>query len=402
MFRVLVYVLISLLLISCGTVPVPVGNSPGTRQTASNTSNNTSGPRHPSRQPKIIPHKDDTDQNVTAIPIDESEKEEAGQSDVPKTTIRQHILLAVDAMQIGNVKTARKHLMQVRRREPENLVADKLLKQIDRPSHTYFGKANFKYRVRRGDTLSSLAQRYLDDKMLFYGLAKYNGMKDPRSLKPGMRIKIPGKRPRNIDARGNIIPSISTEYKLAKKYYDAGKYQPAIDLLEEKVRSSRKSDREVDLLVLVYSEYAKVLIKKADLLNAQNILQKAIKIHPRDKKLRNQLIQTENGLKAEDLFEEGLSLLQKGEQLAAFKKFRQVLKYRPNHELARKHVKKIRTTVVDGFYKTGMQHYRRQELDNAIQTWDHLLSIDPDHEQAKLYRARAIDLRERLKKFDKN
>lgn len=387
---ILVVVLLFGYLTSCGTVPVPAGKS--ARTSGKPVAKNTTGPQKPPKKPIVIPHVDDDKRvGVTAIPAKEK-------NTAPKTSIRQHILLAVDALQMGNIKRARQNLLVVRRREPENLVADKLMKQIERPSNSYFGKAHFKYRVRKGDTLSTISRKYLDDKMLFYGLAKYNGMNDPRRLKPGMTIKVPGKRPRHLDKRGIHIPAISTEYKLAKKYYDAGKYQPAMDLLEEKVRT-RRSEKEVDLLVLVYSEYAKVLINKADLLNAQNILQKAIKIHPRDKKLRKQLKQTENGLKAENLFEDGLRLLQQDQQLAAFKKFRGVLQYRPNHELARKHVNKIRVTAVDQIHKKAMQAYRQHDLEKAISTWDHLLSIDPDHESAKLYRARSIDLRERVKRL---
>lgn len=41
--------------------------------------------------------------------------------------------------------------------------------------------------------------------------------------------------------------------------------------------------------------------------------------------------------------------------------------------------------------------FQRQDLDRAIALWDRLLELDPDNERAKLNRARALDLQQRIK-----
>ena len=48
-----------------------------------------------------------------------------------------------------------------------------------------------------------------------------------------------------------------------------------------------------------------------------------------------------------------------------------------------------------------MTEYRKQNLDKAIDLWDRVLALDPNHELAKLYRARAVELKVRLEKLDK-
>jgi lipoprotein NlpI len=46
-----------------------------------------------------------------------------------------------------------------------------------------------------------------------------------------------------------------------------------------------------------------------------------------------------------------------------------------------------------------MLAYRRQHLKEAISAWDKVLELDPDHELARLNRARALELQEKLEKF---
>jgi hypothetical protein len=43
--------------------------------------------------------------------------------------------------------------------------------------------------------------------------------------------------------------------------------------------------------------------------------------------------------------------------------------------------------------------YRDQHLDEAIALWDRVLAIEPDFEPAVVYRARAVELKQRLKQY---
>ena len=51
----------------------------------------------------------------------------------------------------------------------------------------------FPYEVRRNDTLSAIAGRYLGDIYSFYILARYNDIKVPKLVAGGQTIRIPGK-----------------------------------------------------------------------------------------------------------------------------------------------------------------------------------------------------------------
>jgi nucleoid-associated protein YgaU len=53
------------------------------------------------------------------------------------------------------------------------------------------GKSGTRYTVRRGDTLSGIAQRELGDSKRWREIAKLNNIRDPRSIDPGDELRLP-------------------------------------------------------------------------------------------------------------------------------------------------------------------------------------------------------------------
>ena len=52
---------------------------------------------------------------------------------------------------------------------------------------------------------------------------------------------------------------------------------------------------------------------------------------------------------------------------------------------------------VDQMHLEALNAYRAQDLSRAIALWDEVLTIQPDHENARLYRAQALQLQQRLR-----
>jgi tetratricopeptide (TPR) repeat protein len=99
----------------------------------------------------------------------------------------------VELLEQGQEEQAAAELQRVLRQEPNHKLASSLMRQIREDPQAQFGREFFNYRVVPGETLSRIAGRYLGDIYLFYGLARYNGIKVPRQLHGGQQIKIPGK-----------------------------------------------------------------------------------------------------------------------------------------------------------------------------------------------------------------
>ena len=99
---------------------------------------------------------------------------------------------AIDLLTQGKAEEARGHLLHVLKVQPANDVARKLLTEIDSDPKTLLGTKAYPYRARPGDTASVLAERLLGDPLMFYALARYNGIDPPSQPLDGRTVMIPG------------------------------------------------------------------------------------------------------------------------------------------------------------------------------------------------------------------
>jgi tetratricopeptide (TPR) repeat protein len=100
---------------------------------------------------------------------------------------------AVGLLEAGHEEQARAELQQALNTDPNNKLAQNLMRQITADPIATLGRESFPYQVRPNDTLSGIAGRYLGDIYSFYILARYNGILVPRQVAGGQTIRIPGK-----------------------------------------------------------------------------------------------------------------------------------------------------------------------------------------------------------------
>jgi len=99
---------------------------------------------------------------------------------------------AIELLDAGRREDARAELTGVLARQPKNAGARRLLEQIDRDPVEMLGSRSYPYRVKSGENLPMLADRFLGDPLLFYVLARYNGIDIPQAMTPGQILRIPG------------------------------------------------------------------------------------------------------------------------------------------------------------------------------------------------------------------
>lgn len=102
------------------------------------------------------------------------------------------IVKAVALLEKGETKKAREKLSAILKSRPGDAAARKLIAQIDGDPKAMLGTSSFPHLARPGDTYQSLAQRYLGDPLMFYALARYNGVAVPTGLSVGSTLRIPG------------------------------------------------------------------------------------------------------------------------------------------------------------------------------------------------------------------
>lgn len=104
-------------------------------------------------------------------------------------------------------------------------------------------------------------------------------------------------------------------------------------------------------------------------------------------------------VKARRLQKESLALLDQGHKDQALARLDQALLVDPQLKPAGTGAAALRQQLLASYHQRAIVLYRDQHLDQAIALWDRVLAIDPNYEPAVIYRARALDLKARLKQF---
>jgi len=108
---------------------------------------------------------------------------------------------------------------------------------------------------------------------------------------------------------------------------------------------------------------------------------------------------TSDAAKARRLQDESLALLHKGQRTQALERMDQALDVDPGLPPDGADAKALRKQLVSVYHQRAIVLYRDQQLDQAISLWNRVLAIEPDFEPATVYRARALELKQRLKQY---
>jgi hypothetical protein len=102
----------------------------------------------------------------------------------------------IAALNAGDEATARKQIRAIQKRTPNDPAASVLAESLDKDPVDLLGPKSFPYTTQPGDTMIALADRFLGNRLKFYQLARYNGVKVPATLAAGTVLRIPGMPPK--------------------------------------------------------------------------------------------------------------------------------------------------------------------------------------------------------------
>ena len=115
-----------------------------------------------------------------------------------------------------------------------------------------------------------------------------------------------------------------------------------------------------------------------------------------------QLVDTDTTQAASFFSQAGKINLANGDNFAAFENFKKASDLDVANEQAMEEMLVLQKDITDKYHREASSAFRRQELDVAIEKWDIVLAVNPDHSSAQLYRTQAIELKERLDKLNSN
>jgi len=307
---------------------------------------------------------------------------------------------AFDLLFEGRADRAERMLEAHLQTSPGDDRARNVLRQIQIPPEEYLGKSSFEYKVKPGETLSVLSQRFLGSYRLFYILARYNNIDTPSLLRAGRVLRIPdsftgetgsdGTQPVPIGSRETSLPRAAAQQKSAPEATLAKYSGVKVDTL------GREETAE---LGAAYQQWIDEALARGDAGDAGKRLAEAERRAPADGRWNDWLQHLKRRVTAEVAYREGIDL-RKVEPAAAAQAFRRALDADPDHDGARTALAELRRDTVPQLHEKAVILYRNQKLDEAIDLWNQILAIDPGFEPARGYRTRAMELRRRLKELE--
>ena len=245
----------------------------------------------------------------------------------------------VNELQLGRYADGEQDLKQYLVQHPGDRPAQAMLHQLTVDPKQALGSRSRTYVVQVGDSYSTLAARYLGDSGAFLILARYNGSTNPSVLRTGETVHLPASSPGASSATGTASPRSGATAPDAS----TGDALTALD--------GESSASELP------------------------------------------------AAKAQRLQRESLSLLDQGQNDQAMARLGEALSIDPGMKPAGPQAAALREQLLSSYHERAIVLYRNQQLDEAISLWDRILAINPNYEPAVIYRARALELKHRLKQI---
>jgi Tfp pilus assembly protein PilF len=307
---------------------------------------------------------------------------------------RERFQLAINQLQQGDSARAAVELKAYLVEVPNSTPAKNLLAQIETPIETLYPADNFTVQLGRDETLSSLAGVYLGDVLGFYGLARYNNIENPSRVAVGQNIRIP-RTPQTLAAQAmrasmqqaSIMPAPlpappaappaaapsraaipRDPWATIRQAVGAGRFDDAIK--EAETARVKPDAAQAVVLAAAYAGNAKAL-------RASNATQASTQ-----------------AVRAGQLY---LETANRPEE--ALEPLRLAVAINPADARAQMLLTSAKNKAADINYRIGVAAFQKQDLDRAIAAWDKTLAIDPDHKNAQLNRAQALELKQNLQKL---
>jgi tetratricopeptide (TPR) repeat protein len=318
---------------------------------------------------------------------DETDFEEPEQVDLDTPDLDPpRLSSAIDLLQDGEIEAAREELKRLLNEQPANAVTARLLEQIDQPPETILGEEFVEITVQPGDTLSGLAAAYTGDGLLFVALARLNGIQRPRLLQPETSLLVPS------PAEAEELGTEPNTKQVAIAKIDAGEVPEGLELLLSMARAGGLSDNGRHKLVETGLALSTEALNQGHPDSAASYLEQ---IDPwvEGTDLESSFKTQQNRIAARQTYESARLTDDPAER---HQLLQHALELDPDYAAAAHVLSGLEADLVERYHDQALRAWRRQEVEQAVELWEHVLAIDPDFEPARIYLDRAREILDRL------
>jgi Tfp pilus assembly protein PilF len=332
----------------------------------------------------------------------------------PGIAARERFQVAINALQQGDSQKAAVELRAYLAEVPNSTPARNLLAQIETPLETLYPAESFTVQLQPQETLSSLAGVYLGDVLAFYGLARYNAIENPSRVALGQMIRIPS-TPAALAAQAARASMGSMQASLAPMAMPMPMPPPAAAAPAPAApppvvasapppppaaRPAPPRDPWISIRENVAAGRFDAAIRDAETARVTPngaqavILASAYVGNARAIQMSNAMEAAAHALRAGQLYLETAN-----RPADAIAPLELAVMLAPMDNRAQMLLTTAKTRVTDAYYREGVAAFQRQDLDGAIAAWDRALAVDPNHRNAQLNRAQAIELKQNLQRL---
>lgn len=312
---------------------------------------------------------------------------------------------AMGYLETGAGGAARTVLATLAENAPESSVLISLLRQIDEPAEQLLPGPYREVEVGAGESLSLIAARELGDPLMFYALARLNGIEVPAQVPVGTMLRVPeavetGRdrergRPSMAVAEAPPETAVPEIESVADYLARSGQNDQARAMLIGKLDEGGGVESTSQLLARLTLARAAEMRAKGAFAPAVEVIDEALAVIGASGR-RPELVEQRNEIRSTMLREEALRLRDQGELVEAYRTADRAASLDSTSDEAVLLADDLRATLVDSLHNEAMVAWRDRNVDLAIRAWESLLEVAPDFEPARVYMERARRLRERL------
>jgi len=336
---------------------------------------------------------------------------------------RERLKKAMNKMGNGDSEVALVELEAYLLEVPRSSRASRLISQIKTDSANYFPAEFFTLKLESGQSLSTLAKRYLGSAWEFYALAKYNDIANPSRVNIGTTIKIPltqlAKRTKaDEDTKIDEMPEIEEIVEieddaemLVEAPVDIEDMIDESDISEEIPEVIEEPPAEITAQSLSLSlseanlaqDYARSVsivesLKSFGDLSPESNNQALVALEGHADNIKN-----DDPITASNLYSEAAEIyLERDEKIAAFERFKLASDIDAANTNAKDQMLSLQTEITEKYHREASTAFRQQALAEAISKWNVVLAVDPNHSNALAYRTQAMELKQKLEALQKN
>lgn len=317
---------------------------------------------------------------------------------------------AMRLLQDGREDEAESLLEEALRTRPDDAVAGLLLSQIRQPPEVILGDEYTEIEVEPGDSLSAIAARHTDNELLFYALARLNGIEKPRLLRPGQSIRVPVipevHAPRQEVAETPPVdptpPDESVVTTAVGELVAKGRLAQAHALLLSKARANRLEDAHREQLVEIGAKLAREACRNGDPGRASAILEQT-RPWIGSRADTGDFAAARSHVNARLALIEARERLDQGDHDGAFESLaRARSEYAAIGGEHPDEVAGIESGLIDHYHDRALSAWRDQEVDTAVDLWEKVVQVDPDFEPAQVYLERALRVKRELERLEES